>query len=295
MNIRIPIAWGIAISVAMGMAACGGGQGGKEAAATDTLKTVTEDRGLVKVGGKVISIPSPIQTVMLAHELKAAYVPTLALTPDSVARFTDSRKKALALGVYGADLAYITLYQDGQRALKTLKAVESLSNGLNLSSAVDKDLMNRFKANVNNQDSLLRLTGAAFRAVDAYLKNEERNDVSTQVLTGGWVEGLYLTLGTSGSKVDKKVATRMAEQRHTLDNLIELHEKMDGEDELLALLKDLAASYSNIKSEYKFVQPTLDAANKTTYINSSSSVELPDEALQEIIRKVRAIRSAIIA
>ncbi len=263
--------------------------------ATDTLKTATEESGLVKVGGKVISIPSPIQTVMLARDLKAAYVPDLALTPDSVARFTDSRKKALALGVYGADLAYITLYQDGQRALKTVKAMETLSNGLNLSNAMDQGLMSRFKANVNDQDSLLRLTGTAFRAMDAYLKNEQRNDISTQVLTGGWVEGLYLTLASSGNKVDKKVATRLAEQQHTLKNLIELHEKIDGNDELLGLLKDLAISYSDIKSEYKFVQPTLDAANKTTYINSSSSAELPEEALQEIIRKVRAIRSAIIA
>jgi len=50
-----------------------------------------------------------------------------------------------------------------------------------------------------------------------------------------------------------------------------------------------------VASTYKFVQPTTDAANKTTYINSVTTAEVGPEALQAIINKVRAIRAAIIA
>ena len=130
---------------------------------------------------------------------------------------------------------------------------------------------------------------------DMYLKNDQRNDVSAGVLAGGWIEGLYLTLGSTGEKVDPKIAGRIAEQRHTLDNLIALLKQNNGSSALVDSLQDLATAYEAVKTEYTFVQPTLDAVNKTTYINSVSKAEVPSEALQTIIRKVRAIRSSIIA
>ena len=109
------------------------------------------------------------------------------------------------------------------------------------------------------------------------------------------IEGLYLTLGSTGEKVDPKIAGRIAEQRHTLDNLIALLKQNNGSSALVDSLQDLATAYEAVKTEYTFVQPTLDAVNKTTYINSVSKAEVPSEALQTIIRKVRAIRSSIIA
>ncbi|MCO6483817.1 MAG: hypothetical protein J5I62_13595 [Flavobacteriales bacterium] len=295
MTFRSTFNWSAALVLAMGMAACGGGgQTDQGQPGTDTL-AVQPEGGLVKLGNKVFSIPSPVQTVLLIRELKTPYEATLPLPTDSAARFAGKQAQALALGVYGADMAYVTAYGDGQRALKTLKAVEQLATQLNISNAFDKALMARFQANVNNMDSLLRLSGTAFRAADMYLKNDQREDISTHILAGGWVEGLYLTLGTTGSQVDPKVAVRLAEQRHTLDNLIELLERDAGSEKLVALLKDLATSYNGVTSEYTYVEPTVDAANKTTYINSTSKAEVPPGALGEIIRKVRAIRAAIIA
>ena len=46
---------------------------------------------------------------------------------------------------------------------------------------------------------------------------------------------------------------------------------------------------------YTFEQPTLDAANKTTYINSVTKTEVAPEDLKTIIQKVKAIRSSITA
>lgn len=285
-----------ALLLALGMVACGGGgQGGHDAPPTDTLAVPAAADGLVKVGNKIFSIPSPVQTVLLIHGMKAPYAAELLLPTDDVARFATKEKQALALGVYGADLAYVSAHKDGQRALKTLKATETLGTQLNLGSAFDKELMESFKKNINRQDSLLRLTGLAFRTVDKYLKNDQREDVSTRVLAGGWIEGLYLTLGPGGGAVDPKVAARLAEQRHTLDNLIELLGRDEGSAELVSRLKDLATSYAGITARYQFVEPRQDTAGKTTYINSTSQVEVSPEALQSIINKVRDIRSFIIA
>ncbi|MBZ0207133.1 MAG: hypothetical protein K8H89_12470 [Flavobacteriales bacterium] len=296
MTLRNTTIWAAAIMLGLTVVSCGGGDKADRAETTaDTLATAPTGDGLVKVGGKLFSIPSPVQTAMLIREVGMPYANELPLSTDSTSRFATKQKQALAMGVYGADLAYVAIHKDGQRSLRTLKAIEQLSGQLNLSNAFDKQLLDAFKKNINNEDSLLRLTGKAFRAADMYLKNDQRNDVSTGVLAGGWIEGLYLTLGSTGETVNPKITARLAEQRHTLNNLIALLEANDGSSELVAALKDLATDYQSVTSEYKFVKPTLDVVNKTTYINSVTKAEVSPEALQTIIRKVRAIRSSIIA
>ena len=295
MMVRNTFNWAAAMTLGLTLFACGSSNETSVQVPQDTLTNAGEGDGLVKVGGKLFSIPSPVQTAMLIRQLGLPFDNSLALSTDSVARFVSKEKRALAMGVYGADLAYVTIHKDGQRALKTLKAIEQLSSQLNLSNAFDKGLLDGFKKNINNEDSLLQFTGRAFRAADMYLKNDQQNDVSAAVLAGGWVEGLYLTLGAKGTKVDKKVATRLAEQKHTLDNLVALLEQSGGNPDLIASLKDLASAYGAVKNTYTFAQPTLDAANKTTYINSVTQAEIPEEALQTIIQKVRIIRSSIIS
>jgi hypothetical protein len=98
------------------------------------------------------------------------------------------------LGIYGADLAYVTVHKDGQRAMATMQAIEKLGNKLELTNSFDRALLDRFKSNLGSEDSLLQFSGTAFRAADQYLKNNQRDDVSALVLAGGWIESLYLTV-----------------------------------------------------------------------------------------------------
>jgi hypothetical protein len=297
MTVRNTSIWTAALALGMMLAACGGEDTGTSSgpAATDSLNANADHAGLMNIGGKIFSIPSPVQTALLIRDLGLPYRRELLLSTDSAARFTSKEKRALAMGIYGADLAYVTVHKDGQQALKTLKTLEQLSSQLNLSHAFNKELLEGFKQNLNNEDSLLRFTGQAFRSADRYLKTDEQEDVSTAILAGGWIEGLYLTVPDTSGDVDPKVLARLGEQRHTLDNLIVLLQQ-DGVDAMLITsLKDLAAAYSAVHSTYTFEQPTLDAANKTTYINSVTKTEVAPEDLRMIIRKVRAIRSSITA
>lgn len=297
MTVRNTSNWAAAITLGLVLVACGGGSGdtAPAVAPADTLKTTDAADGLLKVGGKLFSIPSPVQTALLIRELGLPYDQSLPMGTDNPARFTSKEQRALAMGIYGADLAYVTIHKDGQKSLKILKAIEQLSGELNLTNAFDKSLVEDFKKNISNEDSLLRFTGKAFRAADMYLKNDQRSEVSAGVLAGGWIEGLYLTLGAEGGQVNDKVARRIAEQRHSLDNLILLLKQGEGSTALVDSLQGLATAYDAVKVTYSYAQPTLDVEHKTTYINSVTKAEVPPEALQTIIRKVRAIRSSIIA
>ena len=142
MTVRYTSKWAAAMTTALLLAACGGGGNTDQVKATaDTLSPATDGAGLVVVGNKLFSIPSPVQTALLIRELGLPYNNSLPLSTDSLARFTTKEKQALAMGICGADLAYVTIHKDGQRSLKTLKAIEQLSGQLNLSNALRKILM----------------------------------------------------------------------------------------------------------------------------------------------------------
>lgn len=297
MIVRNTSRWTSALVLGMMLAACGGGGTGDVTSVNtkDSLTAAPQRTGLLNVGGKIFSIPSPVQTALLIQDLGLPYNNTLPFSTDSASRFTSKGMKALALGIYGADLAYVTVHKDGQKALKTLKTIEQLSSDLDLSHAFNKELLDGFKNNLNNEDSLLRFSGIAFRSADQYLKMDQQEDVSAAILAGGWIEGLYLTVQDATKKVDPKIVKRLGEQGHTLDNLIALLEQHGNDPALIASLKDLAIAYAAVHVTYTFEQPTLDAAKKTTYINSVTKTEVAPEDLKTIIQKVKAIRSSITA
>jgi hypothetical protein len=60
-------------------------------------------------------------------------------------------------------------------------------------------------------------------------------------------------------------------------------------------MKELQALFSTVNSAYTFQEPVTDAAKKTTFINSTSSVMIPADQLAAIMAKVTAIRNMMLA
>jgi len=294
--------WPVSVAMALSLLSCGGGaEGTKDAPAkADTLDTTAQgsESGLMNVGGKLFSIPSPVQTALLIRKAGLPYDKALPLPAESIDRLASKIQRALALGAFGADLAYVTVHKDGQRALSTLQTVQKLSGQLELSNAFDQQLIDGFKKSINNEDSLLRFSGSAFRSADQYLKNNNRDDVSALVLAGGWIEGMYLTVSRATEKSDPALSTRIGEQRKTIENLIALLEGADAEHASATLvvgLKDVLAAYQGVGNTYEFRPPTTDVAHKTTWINSVSTVTITAEQFKAIADKVKALRATLTA
>jgi len=254
---------------------------------------------IVNINGTLFSIPSPIQTAMLLKQVGAPYNKAMLNGPGKISGYSTEAKRALNLGAYGADLGYIILYQQTQEAIGYLSAVKKLSEDVGISGAFDAKLIERFKLNMANKDSLLVFTSEAFRSSDAYLKNNDRAKVSSLIIAGGWVESLFFTSEMfSGKVADKtKLLERIGEQKTTLDNLIKLlapYYQEEGLTEFIDSLLDLASEFDKIEVNYVFVKPTTDEANKITTINSTTEVKIAPELLSIIQEKVKNIRGLII-
>lgn len=253
---------------------------------------------LLELDGKVFSIPSPIQTAYLIKGAGVTYNKDILNVPSKVTGYSTNFKKAVNLGIYGADLGYVTLYDQTQDAISFLTAVKTLGDDLGVSSAFDMELVERFEKNIGNQDSVLSLVSEAYKSSDKYLKNNDQNHIGALILAGGWVESLYFTTNSAEMTSNKEIISRVGEQKNTVYNLIKLLTPYYNQPEFSTLVDDLMELndiFEKVEITYTFVEPTVDVAKKTTTINSTTTVNISKDVLKQITEKIAKIRAELIS
>lgn len=257
---------------------------------TDTVKAQ-----VLNVGGELFSVPSPIQTAMLIQKSGVAYDKTILNLSNKSTHYSEDFERAINLGIYGADLGYVSMYNQTQDALGYLAAVKVLADKLGVSAAFDQKTMKRIESNIANKDSMLVLVGIAYRSSDAYLKNNKRNEISSLILAGGWIESIHFSIAAYKTKPSDDIKFRIAEQKQALGSIIRLlsTNTMPQATDLSKQLTDLAKIYDGITSKYTFVEPTHDTIKKITTINSTNEVVVSKEQVEQIGAKIQEIRNKI--
>jgi hypothetical protein len=106
------------IGLVLALAACGGPETPTDTATDATLATdtATSETQLLQVGGKVFSIPSPVQSAYAIRKAGLKYQQNVTAPLDKGETMTSKSSQAMLLGMLGADMAYVTVHKDGQRA-----------------------------------------------------------------------------------------------------------------------------------------------------------------------------------
>lgn len=272
-------------------------RGNKTDTAEESKQEEKKNANLFEISGKVFSIPSPIQTAFLLKNSGAAYSSELLNSTASVAKYSTTDKKALNLGIFGADMGYATIYDQTQDAISYMAVTKRLTSELGITNVFNERMITRFETNLGNQDSLLALVSDAFKSVDSYLKTNKQNDVSVLILAGGWIETLHFATNLAKTNDSQAIKNRIGEQKITIKNLINLllpFQDKSAVADVMNKLNELKDIYNNIEFKYTFKEPTTDPETKTTTINSTSEVSMTAEQLQEITAKVNEIRNTVI-
>ena len=256
------------------------------------------DNQLMEIDGQLFSIPSPIQTALLIKKTGNNYNKDILNEPSRVKNYTTNFKKAINLGIYGADLVYVTMYDQTPDAISYLTAIKYIADDLGVSSIFDLKLVERFERNIGNQDSLLALVSDAYKSSDHYLKNNQQNDIGGLIIAGGWIEGLYFASNAVKTTNNEDLEKIIAEQKSTVYNLIKLLTPYSTKSQfykLVADLMELNELYENVAFNYTYIKPTVDEANKTTTINSTTTNKISEDQLSAITEKIMKMRIDIIS
>jgi hypothetical protein len=215
-------------------------------------------------------------------------------SPDNQKSYNDSKAKALNFGIYSCDLSYCSIFEIGSEAVKYFKVVKVLGDQIGVSTAIKPEILKRLESNISNPDSLAVITDDVyFPSFDA-LEDSKQGPTLALVVAGGWIESLYIA--TQLSKYDAKspVVERLADQKYTLENLIEFLKKHESDANVAAVKAD----FEGLMNEYNKLSET-DAASKEASKDSKAAVfaggkqlVMTEEVYKAVVDKVKSIRNS---
>lgn len=223
------------------------------------------------------SLPDRKLIIKLIEENKLEYNPDFLNDPSLVSKYSTETYKAINLGIYGSDLSISSSFDQTQESMIFLKCVNILAGNLGVNSAFDQRMFERIETNKNNKDSVLEIVTDAFRKVDEILKYNNRPATSAIILSGCWIEGLYVSCSMGESLNNENIIRTIIVQKESLKNLVVMVEavKLDPSAEfLLTDLKDLYKSFEVAESTTKFDKVALTEITKkiTALRNKATSL-----------------------
>ena len=253
---------------------------------------------IVQFNNSLFSIPSPYEIAFLVKDENIDFNKDFLNPVNRSHNYINNFKKALNLGVYGADLGYLNIYEQTPDAVSYFSAIKVLSQELDISNAFDQKTISRVEKNMGNKDSLLYIMSSTYREADIYLKDNNRSELGVLILTGGWLESVNVLVNIAKTSKNQNIIRRIGEQKYPLENMIKILSPYYNESEeygkLIESLIDLAYDFDGIDVHYTYKKPEVFADKKLTVVNSESQLVMSDEQLNMISEKIAAIRNTII-
>lgn len=241
-------------------------------------------------------VPAPVELTTMIRESNAAFQPNLT-NPVAIAdKYATSARQAMNLGVYGADMGYLVVFDKSQESGNYFKTARALSEKLDILNVFDEKTINRMGANIQNKDSVLNILSDTYARSDEYLRNNKRPDVAALILAGGWIEGTYLACTINQSKQNKILEERIAQDKVVISLLTEMlgtYSSNADVKELYDMLKDLETAYNNITVDISFKPSNTQADQNLTTFGSTSKVTYAAGDITEITNKIITIRKHI--
>ena len=229
--------------------------------------------------------PSPDEMLNIIDKEKLAFNDELPLPVERASRYLDSKSQALNLGVYIADLAYITLFQRQKEALTYFQVVYGLSDKLRISSAFDPSMLKRFEDNIGNLDSLKMLSDEALIDITNYLARNNKEKIFALISIGGFIESLYLAFQIVDEySEDNLIIQRICDQKLVLDNLMNFSLEFAGDNnvsEAIKLIHPVRAVYNELVASSEETQVSKDDQGKLI-IKGGQKIKITKEQFNKL-------------
>ncbi len=271
----------------------------EEGAESDEFDAAQEQSANVasSVESVIYNIPPPAEIPWLLETTGAEFNESLINPHTEVDKYmTTFDVAAMNLGVYAADLGYLSSYEKTQGALNYLNAMKKLADFIGATTAYDVTMLQRFEQNLGSRDSLEHIINQGIEAADQLLKDDDRLQLAALLTIGSFIEGLYI----STQLIERYPETLLSEearftiltplirvvfdQRNSLNDLQKLANTVTQEGKI--------AEVTNELEELKDIYASLNIEEKLA--ENRGNELLNDETLNKIGEKVAQIRNGIV-
>ncbi len=171
----------------------------------------------------VYPLPTPFEVTQMLQSSGTAFNMDLTNPAENAQNYIEEKAQALNMGVYGADLAYASTYNQAQSVRDLLVAAKSLADNIGLTNVMDQSIVERIESNIQNEDTLYKIVNNTFYSTFDQLNKEGKGSVSLLVITGAWIESLYLATQLAITSQDNSIIMeKVAEQKYNINTLMPL-------------------------------------------------------------------------
>ena len=245
------------------------------------------------------SLPSPLEISTLIKVSGSRFNQDLLNPTEHADLYSLDTEKAMAMGIYAGDLGYINIYEKGHIAISYLKTIKKIADDLKVGHFFDFKTIKRIASNSKKLDSLLYISTMSFEKMDRYLREQKRSKLSVLLVTGTWIESLYLASSVVKEKPNEELIERIAEQKMILDQIMLILSAYENDEYFTQVLDDmheLKAEYDRVEINYHYEEPETREINGRLVIidNSYTEVNIEDEQLKRIGEIIENIRKKLL-
>jgi hypothetical protein len=206
---------------------------------------------------------------------------------------------AINLGILGADLGYLNLYNKTSSVMTHLSDIKKLADNINVGHFFDFDRISKLAKGSENLDSLIYLSVSNFNDMDDYLRDNNKTNLSSLMITGVWIESTYLITEVYKNYPSDKLAEKIGEQKILLNDLVLViynYKDQSVFKELIEDFKKLKEIYENVEitETYENSEPVIVDGMMKVVQKSRSSVKINKRQINEINSEIHNIREKLI-
>jgi len=287
--------------------ACSGNSGKSNQSATDDFSisdsALNQDAPLQLseeiIGDVIQNISSPVEMAALIKKSGVDFSQKILNKPERINDYNTSFKRALNLGVFSADLGYINTFDKNTIVISYLLSIKELAEGIKVGQFFDFNSLKQIATNSNNLDSLMEISVNSFNKMDSYLREQNRSNVSALIVTGAWIEGLYIAGSVIKETKDPELINRIGEQKDIIDILLIILNNYSTDPnfaEMVTRMEQIKQAYDGVKITTEFGEPKRIERDGTLIIvqDEISHVEITPEQIDAIVAEIGNLRDFIV-
>lgn len=239
---------------------------------------------------------TPVELDFLIDKKKSYYKSTLLNPLYNITNYVETSDAALNLGVYGADLSYLWMFNQSQQAYSYLSAIQRLADQLQIPKELVDFSKQLSETNPQNYDSLVYIASKSFTEVDKYLKQFNQPHLASLVLLGGYIEAMNIAINLN-HELDQNMVSRLATQKFSINSLYNLlmnHQDNLAVSEYLILLRKLKKAYDSYDIQFPQGSLVVDTTKHQIKWKNGHQISLSPQQVLEIRMLTNQLRNHII-
>ena len=170
------------------------------------------------------SLPSPVETAMIIENANTKFDDDYLLPIDNINFYETSYSQATILGVYSADLSYISMFEQQQLAVKYLSNCKKLAESLGVMEVINDSIIDDLSKSIKRKEEVLEIISNEYMKINSYLEDNNRQQLAALLVFGGWIEGLYIStkLVNNDISINPDLVQTIYDQKLSLEDLINL-------------------------------------------------------------------------